>query len=159
MFNGGTKNQSAKPVKKSEVRDNSVTILTSGCHFTGKLYCNGATRIGGSVDGEIISKGLLIIEERAVITATIKAEEVVIQGSVEGKIEAESRLELCQTGKFSGDIVTRSLVVREGASFNGRSVMSQPKKQGAASKDDMAAIKVGAGLETMDSSAPEVTLP
>ena len=33
----------------------AVTILTSGCHFEGKLYCKGASRIGGQIQGKIVS--------------------------------------------------------------------------------------------------------
>src|SRR5262245_2268512 len=69
-----TKNQPPKASKKpAPGRDaNAVTILTTGCHFSGKLYCRGASRIGGKIDGQIVSEGLLIVEEEAVITAEIK---------------------------------------------------------------------------------------
>ena len=70
-----SKNQPVKTNKKPvPARDSSaVTILTSGCHFSGKLYCRGSSRIGGKIDGQIISEGLLIVEEEAIITAEIKA--------------------------------------------------------------------------------------
>ncbi len=118
-----------KQMKKPDMtRDAAVTILTSGCHFSGKLYCRGSTRIGGCIDGEIISEGLLIIEEEAKINANIKADEVVIQGRVEGKLEAGGRVELTASSKFSGDILTPVLVIREGAQFNGRSKMISPHR-------------------------------
>ena len=103
--------------------ESAVTILTSGCHFNGKLYCRGSSRIGGKIEGEIISEGLLIIEEEAMIAAEIKADEVVIQGHVEGQLEAQGRVRLESNSKFFGDIVTPSLVIKEGAIFNGKSKM------------------------------------
>jgi cytoskeletal protein CcmA (bactofilin family) len=109
------------------VRDTAVTILTSGCHFNGKLYCRGSSRIGGRIEGQIISEGLLIIEEQAIITAEIKADEVVIQGKVKGKLEASGRVELTNSSWFEGDIATPVLVVNEGAQFNGRSKMISAK--------------------------------
>ncbi len=119
------KNQPAKVQKKQlPARDNgAVTILTSGCHFSGKLYCRGASRIGGKIDGQIISEGLLIVEEEAIITAEIKADEVVIQGRVQGKLIATGRVELTASSQFDGDISTPTLIVREGAQFNGHSTM------------------------------------
>lgn len=122
MFNG-PKQQPDKAKKPTASRDGAVTILTSGCHFTGKLYCRGASRIGGKIDGQIISEGLLIIEEEAVITAEVKAEEAIIQGKVVGKLHATGRVELCASSRFDGDIVTPVLIVREGAQFNGHSTM------------------------------------
>ena len=55
--------------------------------------------------------------------AEIKADEVVIQGHVEGQLEAQGRVRLESNSKFFGDIVTPSLVIKEGAIFNGKSKM------------------------------------
>lgn len=124
----------AKTVKKTEhARDAAVTILTSGCHFSGKLFCRGSTRIGGTIEGEVQSEGLLIVEEGAKINANVKADEVVIQGVVEGRLEAGSRVELCASSVFIGDIVTPCLVVKEGAQFDGRATMAGAAKK---SKND-----------------------
>ncbi len=109
--------------KKDQGRDYAVTIITSGCHFSGKLYCKGSTRIGGKVDGEIVSEGLLIIEEDAVISAEVKAEDIVIQGHFRGTVEASGKVELSSSCLYEGDIITATLVVQEGAQFNGRTTM------------------------------------
>ena len=116
-----------KPTKKEQSKDYAVTILTNGCHFSGKLYCKGSTRIGGKIEGEIISEGLLILEEEAVVKADIQADEIVVQGKVEGTVLAHSRVELSATCSFSGDIASPSLVIEEGARFNGRSSMDTDK--------------------------------
>ncbi len=129
MFNGA-KGQAVRPVKRSDPSDNSVTILTSGCHFRGKLYCKGSTRIGGILEGEIVSEGVLIIEQHATIKAQIIAEEVIIYGAVEGKLEAQVRLELCQTARFKGDLLTPCLAIREGALFSGRALMEMEDQPG-----------------------------
>ncbi|MGE0171448.1 MAG: polymer-forming cytoskeletal protein [Oligoflexales bacterium] len=121
MFNNNQK----KPVSKAsnEMDNVGVTILTKGCEFNGKLFCRGSTRIGGKVEGEIVSEGLLIIEEHASIRANIKADEIVVQGRVNGKVEARTRVELCPSATFEGDVMTPILVVKEGAHFDGRSQM------------------------------------
>ena len=122
MFSA-SKAPSSPKVSKNAPQKSAVTILTSGCHFSGKLFCRGSSRIGGKIEGQIVSEGLLIIEEEAVITAEIKADEVIIQGQVKGKLVATSRVELCDTCEFEGDISAQVLIVREGAQFNGRSTM------------------------------------
>jgi cytoskeletal protein CcmA (bactofilin family) len=109
--------------KKDHPKDYAVTIITSGCHFSGKLYCKGSTRIGGKVDGEIVSEGLLIIEEEANISAEVKAEDIVIQGQFRGTVEAHGKVELSPSCVYEGDIITPVLVVQEGAQFNGRTTM------------------------------------
>ena len=125
MFQKSSKTESSSKKKPTASRDVAVTILTSGCHFSGKLYCRGSSRIGGRIDGEIISEGLLIIEEGATIDAEVTAEEAVIQGKVTGRLNAKSRIELCASSEFNGDIVTPSLVITEGAVFNGAALMTQ----------------------------------
>ena len=124
MFNNQRSGGTRQPLKRPDpTKDTAVTILTSGCHFSGKLYCRGSSRIGGKIEGEIISEGLLIIEEEALINANIRADEAIIQGRVHGRIEARGRVELCSSSSFTGDIVTPILVVKEGAHFNGHSTM------------------------------------
>lgn len=103
--------------------ESAVTILTPGCHFDGKLYCKGSSRIGGRIEGEIVSEGLLIIEEEAIINAQIRADEAIIQGRVRGRLEAKGRVELTETCFFEGDLITPVLVVVEGAKFNGQATM------------------------------------
>ena len=115
-----------KQVAKKRVstgHESSVTILTPGCHFNGKLFCRGASRIGGRIEGEVVSEGMLIIEEEAFVTADIRADEAIIQGTVEGKLTATSRVELSSTSRFEGDIFTPCLIINEGAQFNGRCTM------------------------------------
>lgn len=130
MFNGN-KSQQNKSRRTTNPKDaNAVTILTSGCHFNGKLYTKGASRIGGRIEGSIVSEGLLVIEEEAEIIAEIRAEEVIIQGRVQGKLIATGRVELCPTSEFDGDITTSILIVREGAKFNGRANMEHAATTG-----------------------------
>lgn len=137
MF-GNDKNQSfpSRRASSSASRDGGVTILTAGCHFSGKLYCKGATRIGGTIDGEIIAEGLLIVEEDAVINAQVKAEEVVVHGRVEGHLTVQKKIEMCATADVQADIATPNLVVQEGALYNGRTSMKRAATSGEAGTRD-----------------------
>lgn len=136
MF-GNDKSQSfpSKRASAGSAKDGGVTILTAGCHFSGKLYCKGATRIGGTIDGEIIAEGLLIVEEDAVINAQVKAEEVVVHGRVEGTLAVQRKIEMCATADVQADIATPSMIVQEGALFNGRTVMKRATVSGEAGRD------------------------
>jgi cytoskeletal protein CcmA (bactofilin family) len=137
MF-GSDKNQSfpSRRASSSSGKDGGVTILTAGCHFSGKLYCKGATRIGGTIDGEIIAEGLLIVEEDAVINAQVKAEEVVVHGRVEGNLTVQKKIEMCATADVQADITTPNLVVQEGALYNGRTNMKRAAASGEAGTRD-----------------------
>lgn len=105
-------------------KDLGVTILSKGCAFTGKLLCQGSSRIAGRVEGEIISEGFLIVEEGANILAEISGENIIVHGKVEGTISAKRRLELSEKCEVNAEIITSSLFIKEGAKFNGSVVMT-----------------------------------
>jgi cytoskeletal protein CcmA (bactofilin family) len=151
MF-GSDKNQSfpSRRASSSSGKDGGVTILTAGCHFSGKLYCKGATRIGGTIDGEIIAEGLLIVEEDAVINAQVKAEEVVVHGRVEGNLTVQKKIEMCATADVQADITTPNLVVQEGALYNGRTSMKRAAVAGEAGTRD------GKIVRDLNSNQPHV---
>ena len=132
MFSSIKKSDRAAQRRAASSRDaHAVTILTSGCHFSGKLHCRGASRIGGKIEGQIISEGLLIIEEEAQVHAEIVAEEAVIKGQVTGKIQASRRLELAATSQVHGDLQTPVLLIREGAAFTGHATTLKRDEAGA----------------------------
>lgn len=126
MF-GSDKNSSTSNKRNTSMtaKDGGVTILTAGCHFAGKLYCKGATRIGGTIEGEVIAEGLLIVEEDAVINAAVKAEEIVVHGRMEGNLSVQKKIEMCATADVQADISTPNLLVHEGAIYNGRTTMKR----------------------------------
>ena len=109
--------------------DSTVTILTPGCHFSGKLFCRGTTRIGSKVEGEIVSEGLLIVEDTALINADVQAEEVIVQGVVRGTLRAKKKVELASTARCDGDITAAALVINEGAVFNGSMSMGAKESE------------------------------
>lgn len=164
MFNFQQKKAPMKQVKKEQNKDYAVTILTGGCHFSGKMFCRGSTRVGGKVDGEIISEGLLIIEEEAVVSADIECDEIVLQGKVTGTIKAKQRVEMSRTCDFSGSLQTPSLVVEEGASFTGNSQMGVSRtesldsgKKGRNSKADPQVGKIEtASVAKLSQDEPKV---
>jgi cytoskeletal protein CcmA (bactofilin family) len=96
-------------------------FLDHGTSLTGELQFSGTLRVDGNVHGSITTDDLLIIGERAVVHADIKAGEVQIFGSVYGNVESERRIEVYPSGSLRGDVCTPQLVIDEGGTFEGRS--------------------------------------
>jgi len=94
-------------------------LLGYGTKIIGQLHFEGSVRIDGNVDGEIDGKEITI-GETAVVTAQIRADSIVVCGKVEGDITATQRIEIRSTAKVSGDITAPTLVIKEGATFEGR---------------------------------------
>ena len=97
--------------------------LGKGSRVSGKLNFEGTVRVDGQVEGEISAQDTLIVGERAVVTAQINGNMVVIRGKVTGDINARKRVEIRAPGKLFGNIVTPSLVIHEGVIFEGHCSM------------------------------------
>jgi len=99
------------------------TVLGPEVKFTGTLKGKGSIRIEGEVEGQVEYEGDVVVGEKAVVRADIKARNVTIAGRVEGNVTAIGRLELVATAKLVGDMRSAALVLAEGALFQGRSEM------------------------------------
>jgi cytoskeletal protein CcmA (bactofilin family) len=98
-------------------------FLGKGAEFTGKLIFRGAVRIDGDFNGEIFGEGTLVIGEGAHTEANIITDIVLISGEVRGQIEVKDRIEIYPPGRVLGNIKTPTLIIREGAVFEGNSMM------------------------------------
>lgn len=81
-------------------------------------------RISGKFEGELESKGVLIISEKADVKAKIiKGEDIKIAGKVIGDIVSSKRLELSAPAIVIGNIKSPILVINEGAILKGECQM------------------------------------
>ena len=108
-----------KKEKKEPSFGDIKAFLGEGTEFKGTLSFEGTVRIDGKVEGEIISKDLLIVGETAFIKAEIDVGTMINSGNVEGNIVAQQKVEILPPGSVKGHIRTPNLVLMEGAKFNG----------------------------------------
>jgi cytoskeletal protein CcmA (bactofilin family) len=105
------------------------TILGEDSYFNGNLSFEGAVRIDGKLDGEIVSKGTLLVGEKSIIQADIQTESIIIGGKICGNIVATNRLEMLSNSEICGNIQTPLLKIEEGATFQGACEMHQNDQQ------------------------------
>jgi cytoskeletal protein CcmA (bactofilin family) len=118
--NGVSAKATATPVASSST---SGAYLDAGSKISGKLSFETPARIDGQVDGEINAKDSLTIGESAVVAAQIKADSVIVAGKVSGDIIAVHRIEIRPSAKVLGNITAPTLVINEGALFEGHCAM------------------------------------
>jgi cytoskeletal protein CcmA (bactofilin family) len=111
--------------KKLSIQDtiSAETIFEEGTYFQGVLEFEKPLLINGYFEGEIRSKGILIIGEKGKVKANIKAGTVIVGGEVIGNIEAYQKIEMLNTGKIIGNIRTAKLFIAEGVIFDGNCEM------------------------------------
>jgi cytoskeletal protein CcmA (bactofilin family) len=96
------------------------TVVGRESVFDGKLRSEHSIRVQGEARGEIESKQAVYIEEGARVHAKIVAAEITIAGQVEGQLFSVGRVEIRPSGQVCGEINAASLVMQEGAFFDGQ---------------------------------------
>lgn len=81
-------------------------------------------RINGKFEGNLNTKGNLVIGRSAQVNADIEGENITIAGSVKGKIKASGVFKLTSTAYVNADITTQRICIEEGAVFNGKCHMA-----------------------------------
>jgi cytoskeletal protein CcmA (bactofilin family) len=96
-----------------------TTVFGKETQFFGDLTFKKSLQINGNFEGEISSGGYLVIGEGAVVKANIKANVVIVTGTIYGNIEAREKLEIQPNGKVYGNIRTAKLKIADGVIFEG----------------------------------------
>lgn len=111
-----------KSLEVSELSKNAkMAYQTPDCRITGTIKFDGAMRVDGKVDGEIITdNGDLVVGEAGTVKADINTKSASIEGRVNGKITASDKVVLKQKARLIGDLQAKTLVVEEGVVFSGR---------------------------------------
>lgn len=95
------------------------TVISKESTFNGNVRSDGDILIEGSFEGEIDCKGTVIIAEGANVSATVRARNSTVAGSANGDFTCEERLTIQSSGEMRGKAQAPTLVVEEGAFFEG----------------------------------------
>ena len=79
----------------------------------------GAYRLLRQLGGDIY------VGPTGVVEADVEAENVVIQGEINGNVTARKQLQIQSAGKLLGNCTSQSIDIKEGAQFEGRSKMNR----------------------------------
>jgi cytoskeletal protein CcmA (bactofilin family) len=108
----------------SEIREDQVTtVIADDLDIKGTIRFKSSLMIKGTLEGEIISEGLLIVGPTAKVTATITTKNLISHGEIKGDITAGERVVLKNTAVHTGNITTPNVVIESGSVFNGSCIM------------------------------------
>src|SRR5215469_15098955 len=94
------------------------SCIGKGTKVSGKMNFSQPARIEGEAEGEITGDEI-VIAPGAVVTARIAAVRLTIGGTVTGEVIARERIELLPSARLRCTLITPSLVLNEGAQFDG----------------------------------------
>lgn len=100
--------------------DATTSVVSANSNWNGVLRTEGSINVHGRAEGELHAASDVFVAEGAEVDAQIFADNVVVAGTVRGKVEARGRLELLAQGHVSGDVKAPRLIVHEGAQLSGQ---------------------------------------
>lgn len=119
-------NRNKTPNKVNTVNNSpAVNIVSEGTKVTGNVHANADIRVSGTIEGEALSKGKLIITNIGKVAGNITSADADIAGKVEGEVRVTNKLILRKSAVIDGNIYTKTLIVEEGAAINGACRMGE----------------------------------
>lgn len=109
-------NKKKQPPIKSLIAEGSQ--IDGNFKFSEGLRVDGA--VVGSISGNSDKASILVISERALVTGEIRADHIIINGTVNGPVHARLMLELQPKARITGDVHYTALEMHEGAIIAGQ---------------------------------------
>jgi cytoskeletal protein CcmA (bactofilin family) len=116
--------------KYNETDNTTINLISIGTDITGDIKSNGDIRIDGSLKGNLITKGKVVIGPTGKISGEVTCKNSEVSGILEGKIVVSQLLNLKASSKILGDIVTSKLAIEPGARFTGNCNMTDTEENG-----------------------------
>lgn len=117
-----------------KLKEQQNTVITQGIQLKGEVKGTHDIILYGEFEGRIELSGLLLVGKTGRVDGEIEAQNVIVEGAIEGKLTANEKVEIRDGGKYKGDIVAASILVSEKALFDGNVSMKAEGEEPAVKK-------------------------
>jgi cytoskeletal protein CcmA (bactofilin family) len=121
----------------------STSLLSKNVNIVGDIQGDEDLHVEGRFKGSIKITGNIFVGQTGLVEAEVEADNIVIQGKINGNVVARQQLEIQSLGELIGDCSAHSIDIKEGAIFEGRSNM----------------IRAAGGSHESKTAAPKPTQP
>jgi cytoskeletal protein CcmA (bactofilin family) len=120
MFSNTKEKSNTSTALSISDKDNAATtVVAKGTSIEGKFACSENVRLDGNVNGEVRVDKRLVMGDGASVQGNIFARDAAIRGRVKGDVNVKEALHLLDTAIIEGNITAKTMVVDEGARYNG----------------------------------------
>jgi cytoskeletal protein CcmA (bactofilin family) len=117
-----------------------MTTIGASLVITGQVTSREDMTVHGKVKGQIsMAEGGLLVGPSGTVEADVHVPRATIHGTFSGDIAAAERVELTPTARARGTVVSPSVLLQEGAVFNG-AIAVERQRGGSASKQQAKAV-------------------
>lgn len=96
-----------------------LSLIDRYSSIEGTFTTSRDVRVEGVVRGQLACQGLLYIAEGADVDASVDAASITVAGKLHGDVTCRGRLQITSTGRVSATVTTDTLVIDEGAFYEG----------------------------------------
>jgi cytoskeletal protein CcmA (bactofilin family) len=120
----------AQPIKQSFAAS-APALIGKGMIIKGSIHSAQDIVLNGELEGDLdIENCRLTIGPEAKVAANARAREVDISGTLTGNVESSETIWIRASGRLTGDLRTRGIVIEDGALFKGKvEILSQPEQE------------------------------
>ena len=108
----------------------AVNLISQGTEITGDIKSTGDIRIDGVLNGNMNTKGKVVIGPTGRVKGEVECKNSEISGLIDGKLTVSQLLTLKSSSKINGTIITNKLSIEPGAVFTGNCVMKEGENGG-----------------------------
>jgi cytoskeletal protein CcmA (bactofilin family) len=102
-----------------DLEKGQTTVIAQGTEIEGKFICSENVRLDGAIRGEVRVTKRIVMGVDGRVTGNIWAADAVIKGRITGDINVSESLHLTDSAVIEGNIAAKTMVVDEGARYNG----------------------------------------
>lgn len=96
------------------------TVIGPSVKVKGNFNGQGNIVVEGILEGNLKTKGNVLVGESAKITGNVEAQNLKVGGEVNGNVKIEGYLEVASSAKIDGEINCASVSIEKGATLNGK---------------------------------------
>ncbi|MBK8194366.1 MAG: polymer-forming cytoskeletal protein [Lewinellaceae bacterium] len=122
----GTNTKEKKPASSATALSNgsekdgvATTVIAKGTVIEGKFACAENVRLDGAIHGEVRVEKRFVMGDSSYVQGNIHARDAAIKGKIKGDVVVKEALHLMESAVIEGNISARTMIVEEGARYNG----------------------------------------
>jgi cytoskeletal protein CcmA (bactofilin family) len=108
-----------------------TSILGPTLRFKGELHADEELLIQGQIEGSITHSQRVTVCGQGTVKASIRAQIIAVEGTVEGDMHAEKSVQIKETAHVNGNIQAPNVSIVDGAKFNGNVNMEAARRSAA----------------------------
>jgi cytoskeletal protein CcmA (bactofilin family) len=98
-------------------------VIAKNTTIIGEIKSDGDFRIDGSLEGDLKTKGKVIIGAAGFVKGSVTAANADVEGKISGKLIVEKTLTVKSIANISGEVIVGKLSIEPGAAFNASCIM------------------------------------